>query len=163
MTRGWPHSREYHLWRLVDHAHHPFPEQLLNSGRDMVHIHCSFVLHHSDFWHHKIFKVFYYVNKALLSYLVGKFMLQLHLRGIKCFKYNLESSDSWVYTIVSNSTHCKKKPKTISNYTTTYLPRDIMQSLNATIMISNPMSGANATITICIDKRTQDPNYFTVS
>lgn len=106
---------------------------------------------------------FDYVNKALLSYLVGKFMLQLHLRGLKCFQYNLESNDFWVYTIVSNSLHIAKKRKTISNYTTTYLAGDIMQSLNATVMTSNPMSGVNATITIYIGKRTKDRSYYTAS
>lgn len=138
MTRGWPHSREYHLWRLVDHAHHPFPEQLLNSGEiwPMSIVHLFFTT--QIFLAPQNIQCFDYVNKTLLSYFVAKFMLQFHCRCLKCFKYNLESNDSWVYTIVGNNTHWKKKRKT-SNYTT-YLPTDIMQSLKATIMIPNPIS-----------------------
>jgi len=142
MTRGWPHSREYHLWRLVDHAPHPFPEQLLNNGKiwAMSIVHLFFTTHR--FLAPQNIQSFHYVNKTLLSYFVGKFMLQLHWRGLKCFKYNLESNDSWVYSIVGKLyTLEKKRKKWKTSYYTTYLPSDIMHSLNATIMIPNPISG----------------------
>lgn len=49
-------------------------------------------------------------------YPVGKFMLQLHLHGLKCYKYNLESNYSWVNTVVTSYTFWKERKTILKLY-----------------------------------------------